>query len=162
MRYLYNFLLCLGMLICFGCSPRYKDFEPVTKEEALSYVDQQIALIEQGDKSSILNAGMDIDASAAVYYVAGKDIPSIAKNPSRQERLQRDEFVKKVNNGLADSLEKISLKEIKEYGNTYVVVLECVCVDSKTNTRRTKNYSYNLLKNKKTGEILFAGCGTKW
>jgi hypothetical protein len=153
------FLLLVLFSSVVGCSrsPSYKGYVPVTQEEATAFAEQLVERTSQGDTSWRLEIAVDIDATAAVYSIAGIDIPIFCRNPSEQDRIEWKAMSEEWNKRAQQDLQEIRMKEIKEMGNTYIAVFDFVRKSGKT----SENY-ITLLKKSDTGEIVMAGLGIKW
>ena len=153
-----------------GCSrvPCYKGYVPVTEEEAQAFGRELIERAARGDKSWYEDAPLSTrrtvewaNASAAVLYFYGLDIPEMLRDPAKtikeeaeiigEERLAKMEEDEKERVGrMGDPV----FLEAKPTFNTYTVYFEFQRADGDN-----RKESYTLVKNKKTGEIVIAGCG---
>lgn len=121
----YLFLLFILFSSIFGCdssSTSYTGFRPVTQEEATVFAQQLVDKTSKGDTTWFQEVAEDIDAVAAVYSIAKLDIPSMFKNPTEQERIAWKSHNEKIFQLYKQNLKELRLKEIKQMGNTYIVV----------------------------------------
>ena len=170
---------CLLVLSCMiptllftaaGCSrvPCYKGYVPVTEEEAQAFGRELIERAARGEKSWYEAAPLSTrrtvewaNASAAVLYFYGLDIPEMLRDPAKtikeeaeifsEERLAKMEEDEKERVGrMGDPV----FLGAKPTFNTYTVYFEFQRADGDN-----RKESYTLVKNKKTGVIVIAGCG---
>jgi|BioPla2DNA2_1021312.scaffolds.fasta_scaffold24854_2 hypothetical protein len=158
------FLLLVLFSSVVGCSrsPSYKGYVPVTQEEAIAFAEQLVERTSQGDVSWYLEIPEDPEATAAIFAIAGLDIPAGFRNITDEDRatLKKNKVLFHPN---GSDLRELKFKEVKKQFNTYIAVFEFTreVGDGTTSKMATTVNHIVLLKRRDTGKIVMAGLGTK-
>ena len=159
LRYLLSFVALFGFVVGCGSSSSYKGYAPVTQEEAEAFAKQLVETTAQGDTSWVLEVGEDIDAVAAVCSIGKAEVPSALQNPADEQRAAWKAARAQLHQPVADNLQELKFKEVKEQGNTYIAVFDFVFKKSGKNRLNDSENHITLLKKEDTDKAVIADMG---